>query len=689
MNIRILTRAIALALALPVALAACGGGGAGGGQLIAPAAPPPPAPPAPPPAPCPAPLTGDCVLTGSPATQVLPGGRQSAHALVIGDAAGPVTLELWLGDDSRFDGGTRIENGWLKLSTGSVRAGASAASLAGTVLESNVFVSERGRLSVEAGGQAGGELRGNVENHGLLEVYGRVRGNVANFGKTGLMGSISGNVTNQARLDVGSPLGGPTHNRIDGDFRQTGSGTLGILLPAGGDWAGAHTSNVSIGGRAELDGILELQRATWNDYGAWYGYVAAPLPDAPISFQILHAQGGVFGRFSGWKAADWLDENDTPRPLFISGSLRYGTHDVWFDLTRASLSAAMAASGPVSALTLASAGNLDRALSVADGFLRTPDAARQRLLATAGRLLWMRDAAQAARALDTLAGTAHVQAARSALEAAGATGLATQLDAVLPGARRAHWTRMHGAEQLSGADAWLSPHLLAGAYARRAAQSGEATLGAASSQRDSGTGLYLRHVRDGGWYLGAEAGYATRTVALFRPIDFGAAGRWSARSQRRFDVATLAGEAGRGFALGAARLTPFLRLEASALQADAAIEQGHTGFELALAPLRQQRLQAGAGLRYARDWRVGMHRARLDASMGATHALLHAGGAQRAAFTGVPDAGFALPWRERGTRGWFDLGLESDAGSHWQWAVHGARLPDAGAAWRLQLARPL
>lgn len=712
MKIRHSQRAIALALSVPLVLAGCGGGGAGGGQLIAPAAPPPPAPPAPPPPPppppppasaCPAAATGACVVVG-PAVQYLPGGRQSDHALSIGNETTPGALELWLGDDSRFGGGTLVRNGWLGL-TNSVREGVDPATLRGTVFESDVTVGERGSFGVYGREPTGWILRGNVENlgdfrlsgtveghvenRGHAELHGSVHGNVANHRSAVFSGKVRGHLANHGRLDIGSGMDGTTPNRIDGDFRQSGAGVLGILLPTTDpSWADWYTSPLDVGGRAEIDGVLELRRAWYNDYGAWYGYLLVPLPATPLSMLVLHATGGVSGQFSGWRAANWRDENDVSRPLFITGSLRYEPNDVWFDLTRISVTEAMTASALATPLTLASAGNLDRALATLDGH-GAPGGMQGQFQAHAGRLLWMHDAAQAVRALDTLAGTAQARAAQSALDAGATTALQSQLDRARPGTPRAPWTGAPGGGHLAGADAWLAPRLLAGAYARHGEASTDAPLGAASSQRDTGVGLYLRLVGGEGWYLGADAGFASRTVALQRPIDFGAAGRWSARSQRRFDVATLAGELGRGMPLGEARVTPFLRLEASALQADRAIEQGHSGFELALAPLRLQRLQAGAGLRIARDWRMGAHAMRLDASVGASHALLQAGGAQRASFTGVPDAGFVLPWQEQHTRAWFDLGLGGQADARWQWSVRGARLPLAGSAWRLQLMRPL
>jgi hypothetical protein len=243
---------------------------------------------------------------------------------------------------------------------------------------------------------------------------------------------------------------------------------------------------------------------------------------------------------------------------------------------------------------------------------------------------------------------------------------------------------------MSGADAWLRPYLLAGGHASQAAAAGAGALDASGSSHDRGAGAYLRWFGEAGWYAGADAGYAKRHAALQRPIDFGAAGRWQLRSQRAFDVASVAVEAGRRMPLAGGSLTPYLRLQAASLHAAAANEQGDSGFELRLAPASQQRLQAVAGLRVARDGQFGAHALRLHAAGGLVQPLARAGDPLRAAYSGVPDAWFELPGATQVAHGWFALGVSGSVGSGWYWDLAGARqAADTGQAWRLQLARAL
>jgi hypothetical protein len=159
------------------------------------------------------------------------------------------------------------------------------------------------------------------------------------------------------------------------------------------------------------------------------------------------------------------------------------------------------------------------------------------------------------------------------------------------------------------------------------------------------------------------------------------------RVHRRASVATLAGEFGRSFAVSDGRVTPFLRVEASTIRAARSVEQGVTGFELALAPAWQRRVQAGGGVRLARDWRLAGQSVRLDAAAGVSRVIARAGDPLRAAFTGVPAVWFELPMPRRDTRGWLQLGLSGSAGPRWNWNFHGERQTDAFQAWRLQLAR--
>lgn len=716
MNIRYNSIASAIASILACSLlAACGGGG--GGAMVRSSPPPqsppptgnpPPAPPPPstPASPCPAPVTGDCVVVGA-AEQQLPGGRQSDHALIIGNESTMGNLSLWLGDDSRFGGGTFIRYGTLFMSGGSVRTGVDPATVDGTILQSNVMVGERGRFYIQSGGRThAGILRGNVENRGVLGIFGRVEGQVENHGVATIHGTVTGNVsnrgsaifsgviggswTNDGRLDVGDPLNGTSPNRIDGDFRQSNAGILGILLPSEGPWAGSYTSTLFVGGRAELGGVLELRRAWYNDYGAFYGYLIAPLPSAPVSFQILHANGGVFGRFSEWRPGDWLDENDAPRPLFIEGNLRYDSHDVWFDLTRVSVQAAMAGQG-FGGITLASAGNLDRALASADGFALQPRpalaAVQSSFLRSAGRLLWLDDAQQAARSLDSLAGSLHVDAMEAlARDDVLARGIGARTLALHPGDHAGAWSRVHGGNSVAGFDQWLSPRLLVGASATNAGGGGGDASGGHAMHASPQAALYLRWFGNDGWYAGGGVGYAQHALALDRRIDLADGGTWNAHAQRRLGIASLDAEAGRRFTVGGATLAPYAWLGADVVRSERALEQGQTGFELALQANSQARLDGGVGVRLGKRWRLGdAGWLALDGDARYRQRLAQAGDPLRAAFVGVPDAWFDVPAHAVRRGSWLDLGLRGGFGTGWDWSLtHAGSLTGDGRDRRWQ-----
>lgn len=618
-------------------LAACGGGG-GGGMVRSnpPPVNPPPTPP-PPPAtpsfnPCPAPVAGDCVVTvdtGKP--ENLPG-TQSDHALILRGGE----LEL-AANEYRFGDGTRIEDGKLVVSGENY-----------TTLYSNVTVERPGMLSLY------GAITGDVVNHGVVNLFGYVRGDVFNDGSLWL-----------------DPVGIWDAQFIEGDFRQTSAGTLTILLctPL---WDGCFGGLLVQGGRADIGGDLILGGGD-SDID---GRIHYPVTGAHL---ILSADGGVFGTFDHW----------TSPGLFIEGSLRYDSYNVWFDMTRISVQAAASANGIGSALTLASASNIDRALAAADGFAGNPGIAQQRFLASAGRLLWMRDPLQARRALDSLSGLPQAQALDAALHEAG---MSPALSAHLDRRARTHaagaWSQAGVAGTQTGFDQWLGPHLLAGVHAARGNGAQADTMLEASTQRDErSAGAYLRWFGNDGWYAGADAGYAQRTMLLDRAIDFGAAGRWNAHSRRTLDVAGLGGETGRRLAFVGGSLTPFLRLDASAVRGADTIEQGSSGFELALDPVTQRRLATSTGLRYARDWRFANGGwLQLQAGGGVQQTLWQGGDAQRAAFTGAPDAWFDLPVLSPRRSSWLDLGLHGGFDHDWRWAMQGMR-SNGNKVWQLRLAR--
>lgn len=655
MNLHRNPMASAIALSLACSLVtACGGGGSGvvrsSPPPAAPATPPPASPPAPPPpptivGPCQAPITSDCTIATSVA--YMGGGRDSAHRLQVGDQA-----VLQLGgstNDSkplapgtyRFAGGTAV-SGTLQISSG------------------NTLVSDVAVIAVGDIWNAG-LIRGDIDNRGRLWLAGTVEGNVENVGYFYL---LSGSAEH-----TGWPA---FQNTIRGNLHQSAAGTLDVSVPTTG--IADYTYTLDITGQAHLGGTLLLR----SPGDGWDAY---PLPATPTSGHVLHAAGGVFGTFDRWISPG----------LFIEGSIRYGANDVWFDLTRISVQAAMAGQG-FGGITLASAGNLDRALAIADGFTTAPNTSQSRFLRSAGRLLWLGDAQQAARSLDSLAGSLHVDTVGAlANDDALARGIGARTLALQPGDRAGAWSRLQGGDTIAGFDHWLSPRLLAGATAAQARDARSDHSGGQSQNQSPQAALYLRWFGNDGWYAGGSTGYAQHGLWLDRRIDLADGGQWNAHAQRRLGIASFDVEAGRRFGSGSMTVAPYLWLAADAIRSEAAIEQGQTGFELSLQANTRASLDAGLGVRIGKRWSVGETGwLAFDADARVRQRLVQAGDPLRAAFIGVPDLWFDVPGHEARNGTWLDLGLRGGFGHGWAWSVgHAGSLTGQanGRRWQVGLAR--
>lgn len=481
-----------------------------------------------------------------------------------------------------------------------------------------------------------------------------------------LLGTVKGNVVNEQLMNVRCWSGihscsNIPHQRIDGNYTQLPQGTLEMVLGRG----------LQITGLATLDGDLRLTRGDAN-------YV---LPNAPGNILVLHADGGVTGQFARWNT----------QSLFLEGALRYMSNDVFFDATRISLQAATAAQG-MSGTTLVSAGNVDRALAVADGFASAPNAVQSRFLQSAGRLLWIGDAQQAARSLDSLAGSLHVEAMDALARDDGlARGIGARALALQPGGHAGAWSRLQGDGTIAGFDQWLSPRLLVGATASEASGLATDALGGQTQHDSPQAALYLRWFGDDGWYAGGSAGYARHALGLDRRIDLADGGNWNAHAQRRLGIASLDAEAGRRFAFAGMAIAPYAWMGADLLRSERARELGQTGFELALQANRQARLEAGLGLRVGRQWRFGdTGWVALDADARYRRRLAQAGDPLRAAFVGVPDAWFDLSAHEARVGTWLELGLHGGFGHGWGWSLgHAGSLTDANGQrhWQFGLQR--
>ena len=625
-------------------LAACSGGG---GQSVrsdpAPAVvTPPPAPPpapTPPPSPtselCPPPITANCfakvdyTLTWNEIRMT--GGRQSDHALIV-DGTGWLNL---MEGEYRFGGGTQIAGGEL------------------VVWDTLVSDVEIFNTSFSAGGTLWltGTVRGDVKNHNLLSTYHKCG--------TGLNACVE-----------------DRHSRIEGDYSQSASATLELVL----GW------DLQITGSAALDGKVRLAEGTSQSY---------VLP-SPSSILLLHAGEGVTGQFDEWQ---------TQQGLFLEGALRYTTHDVYFDATRTSLGGPMSAAG-AAPVALASADNLDRAFEHADRFARLPasalNQAQQRFLDSAASIQHIRDYDQALRTLESLGGRIHALMP----EALGhqASAQARQLDAHLERmtpATAGVWSapieyRAQGAGGtglVGGPDAWLGPRWLVG---------GSVALGSSWLQFDSLGGqadgpspsanLYA-HYRDAGgrWYATGMLGMTDASLRIQRGIDLGDAGVHAVSSQRRIGQAYVQGEVGRRLQVGRGRLSPFVGLDYVGSRDDGFAEQGQTGLELIAEPTTSALMHGMVGARYARDWRLGARGwLQFDLDARYRHGLADHGTTPRAAFVAIPEVRFDLPaWQLQRDSGSVSLGLLAGFG-HWTGSLDHTRQFSAGVpdnGWWLGLQR--
>jgi hypothetical protein len=214
------------------------------------------------------------------------GGRQSDYALIVRRGElhlDPPPSQAPVAVVFSFSGGTTVEDDTMLEVA------------AGSNLHSDVVVQLAGGLQLNGG------MTGNATNHGNLHLLNTLLGNVVNDGVLTPGSSIYEDVAT-------------TWVRIGGAFSQS-AGTLEAVLGA------TSGGFVSVAGRADIGGTLRL--VPYSD--AWGPY---PLPTAPISVHVLHADGGIFGQFATW----------TSPGVRITGNLRYLDNDVFFDVT--SISAA-------------------------------------------------------------------------------------------------------------------------------------------------------------------------------------------------------------------------------------------------------------------------------------------------------------------------------------------------------------
>jgi autotransporter-associated beta strand protein len=455
-----------------------------------------------------------------------------------------------------------------------------------------------------------------------------------------MAGDVVGDVFNDGVFDPTDDVIGWYNAFFDGeifgDYTQGPEGLLRLYFGVEDNWLATPLLQVS--GVARLDGQLQFLQSAYIPSGGYLEWV-------------LHANGGVVGQFDGWTAGTGA------KPLFLTGSLRYDADDVWFEATRVSTQAALAASGVGSPVTLASAANVDAAFDGADRIVGSDpaslSAAQRSFLRSAASLQRIDDPTRASRTFDSLSGRSYLDAAR-AIAGQGfsaASELAEHAAAVRMRASGAYGnldrTRASAAGELqvvqsAGVDRWLSNDWLAGL--RVGLVQGNLALagdGGLAGTRAPTAQAYLRRLTASGAYALGSVGLGLHHVELARDIDVG---QWARRAGSQQDAALLhvAFETGHDHALGGGTLSTFVALDYSALRGAGFTESGGTGFELHADASLLQDAAAGVGLRYARRWqRTGdsWWQLGIDARY---QPRIWTAGTVHAAFTGMPDVGFGL-----------------------------------------------
>lgn len=537
-------------------------------------------------------------------------GRSSGHGLVK-QGTGKLLLQT---GTFRFDGGTRVEAGNLHIN--------SVATLA-----SDVFVGEGGALSVW------GTVTGDVDNRGAVDIGGTIDGNLANQGHVQLHGNYWFD-----ELPA----------RVTGDYLHADGATLGAVL---GNLEGGY---LSVTGRAEIQGGT-LGLSTYSD--AWGPY---PLPDAPSSHLVLHADGGVFGEFDEWIASGYL---------FITGTLRYLPNDVYFDATSLSAQSVMQGSAAADAITLASAGRFDAALGnrgaasmPRDLALLTPT--QQRFLRSAAMIQRIGSMEQALRTFDSLSGHGHLAVVDATMAHALRAAPTLSVHAQGTRGRTGAWNSapemvsLHGGAftqgPTSGYDVQLANGLrLGSSVAYTNSQLDMDRSGGFAHASAPQFNVYLHRARPDGWHATGTLGYSHQRLALERPIDLGIA-RGTAHAERTLDTTYAYAEGGREFAAAGGTLSPFAAVHATTVRGGAFAEAGSTGFELVGQASRHLRGGGDVGVRYTRQWQwnAGERWVRMDVAARQRQWFAVEDDFQ-AAFAGAPDlvfdvAGMPVPRSEFG-----------------------------------------
>ncbi|EIL96632.1 autotransporter serine protease [Rhodanobacter thiooxydans LCS2] len=396
---------------------------------------------------------------------------------------------------------------------------------------------------------------------------------------------VFNNVTNAGTLVVSQG-----NVNVSGNYLQQGNGRLAVSLG----------SQLSVNGTATLSG------------GDLYVYGANANYTVNSHTTVLSAYGGLTGTFSALSTAP---------SVALTATLGYDASSAWLDVQQVNLSQIQGL--PYTAASFSAAQRTQQAFELINGQLQgaaggTPAGAG--FVAGAASLQRAVSTEVMQKSLDSLSGQLYAASAAMTFEAidAGTRALSDRFDSLLDASTAGSWVQnlgYHGdmsrngygnvgydlGGTLIGADRRVGGNGFVG-YALSQSQG----LGRLAEGADQGRSHALEAMVYGGtirgsWYTMGRFGMGSYRENTRRQLQLGDqfAGV-SSDGRGRYGVAY--GESGYRFALGRARITPYLSLQYARISRDGFSEQGGYGFGLKAGGQNTARWQAGAGLRATREW---------------------------------------------------------------------------------------
>ena len=467
-----------------------------------------------------------------------------------------------------------------------------------------------------------GKFTGNTQvNAGALDVRKGLKSNLAIASGATVWGSgvFAGNVNNSGRFLSGAS----TPASISGNYIQSSSGNLGV-------WLG---STLRVTGSASLNGTMSI-------LGVKSGYTTTSKET------LLNATGGVSGTFSSLAAAP---------NVFLDASLGYDPNNVFLNINRIDVSKAVAGMG-LDGISVMSAVRVESAMQAIDAQLGggAPGGIGASFINAAGALQQSTSKANADVSLRSLSGEMYGASATLTLDGidAGRRALGQRIDSLAQApAQLGGWYRnlassgqlaqagfdgvgLDTTGQMIGNDWRMGSNAVLGIAMNKLEQSSWLD---ALGDRSRGHQRELQ-VYAAGWHgpwqaqMQVVSGSFQRQMQrnlLLGNLQDAVAAQLSGNYQAAY------AEVGRNFETPSFTLTPYLGSQYVRLSNDGFDEGGSSGFGLRANAWDASRWQALAGLRAARNWRVGDVQWRADARAEWQQTLATRGMAFDASYVGL------------------------------------------------------